>query len=108
MSATIEMVSFKLNDGVSPQVFIKASEELDSWVAQQNGFEYRALAQQEDGTWVDIVFWQSQAEALQAGEAFMTAKESQNLMACIDKSSVVMQHMPVMASLAGQRIKDMA
>ncbi len=101
MSATIEMVSFKLNDGVSPQVFIKASEELDSWVAQQNGFEYRALAQQEE-------FWQSQAEALQAGEAFMTAKESQNLMACIDKSSVVMQHMPVMASLAGQRIKDMA
>ncbi|OUR94082.1 hypothetical protein A9Q81_14915, partial [Gammaproteobacteria bacterium 42_54_T18] len=100
MSATIEMVSFKLNDGVSPAVFIKASEELDNWVGQQSGFEYRALAQQEDGTWVDIVFWQSQAHAQQAGDAFMTAKESQNMMACIDKNSVVMQHMPVMASLS--------
>ena len=108
MSATIEMVSFKLSDGVNPEIFIKANEELDSWLGQQNGFEYRALAQQEEGTWVDIVFWQTQADAQQAGEAFMGAKESQAMLACIDKSTVSMQHMPVMASLANERIKATA
>ncbi len=108
MSATIEMVSFKLSDGVTSSVFLQASESVDRWVAKQEGFEYRALAQQEDGTWVDIVFWQNAQNAQQAGEAFMAAQECKALMGCIDKESVVMQHMPVMASLAKEQAQAMA
>lgn len=38
MSATIEMVSFKLSDGVTSSVFLNASESVDRWVAKKEGF----------------------------------------------------------------------
>jgi hypothetical protein len=38
----------------------------------------------------------------------MAADECKGLMGCIDKESVVMQHMPVMASLAKEQAQAMA
>lgn len=99
MSGSIEMVSFKLNNGVSDEAFLSASQKIEGWVGKQPGFEYRALAKQQDGTWVDLVFWQNEAAAQAAGEKFMQASEPQEMMACIDKDTVIMQHMPVMAAL---------
>ena len=96
MSATIEMVSFKLNEGATTADILATSPAISAWVIQQAGFQYRSLAQQSDGQWLDIVYWESLEHAQQAGEAFMKATEPKAMMAFIDKTSVSVQHIPVM------------
>ncbi|MEH6347207.1 MAG: hypothetical protein V7785_19080 [Bermanella sp.] len=108
MTATIEMVSFKLNADASDQAFLDSNPALEAWVAKQPGFQYRALSKKEDGTWVDLVFWESLEQAQQAGTAFMAADEPKAMLAFIDKDSVSMQHMPVLACVAQEQAQAMA
>ncbi len=108
MSGTIEMVSFKLNTDASEQAFLDSNQALEAWVVKQPGFQYRALSKQEDGTWVDLVFWESLEQAQQAGAAFMAAAELKAMLAFIDKDSVSMQHMPVLACVAQEQAQAMA
>lgn len=105
MSATIEMVSFKLASGSDEQAFLATNAALESWVAQQPGFQYRALTKQPDNTWIDIVFWCSLEDAQQAGNAFMSAQEPKAMLAFIDKETVNMQHLPVLAARACTEIE---
>ncbi len=44
MSATIEIVTFKLTTNASEKAFLAASPKVDIWAKQQEGFEYRALS----------------------------------------------------------------
>ncbi len=104
MSATIEMVTFKLNSDASEKDFLATNPALESWVSKQPGFEYRSLSQKQDGQWVDIVYWQTAEDAQKAGTLFMQANETQAMMSFIDKDSVDMQHMPVLSA----RLKEMA
>lgn len=100
--SVLEKVSFQLNPGVSDEEFVQASRAIDSWVQPQPGFEYRALAKQSDGTWLDLVFWRDMDSAAQAGEQFKQASELGSVMALIDKTSVDVQHAPVLSQLAAQ------
>jgi len=65
---TLERVSYQLKAGVNLEEFVKANEAISNWAKTQPGFQYRSLSQQEDGSWLDLVFWQSkeQAEAAMA------------------------------------------
>ncbi len=106
MSATIEMVSFKLATGSNEQAFLDTNSAVENWVAKQPGFQYRALTKQVDETWVDLVFWESLESAQQAGNAFMAAPEPKAMLAFIDKNTVNMQHLPVLAARACCEIQE--
>ncbi len=43
--AILELVTFKLAEGISEKEFLVENEKLNNWVKTQPGFEYRALAQ---------------------------------------------------------------
>ena len=93
MSETLEKVSFRTKPGVAEADLLKASETLNGWVARQKGFQYRTLVKTDDGAYVDLVYWATEADARAAQDAFMGAPQAQPLMELIDDSSVKMAHL---------------
>jgi len=70
MSNVIDLVSFKLKEGVSEEEFLLASEELNvSFLSLQKGYIFRKLLKKED-TWTDLVLWETidDANAMRASE----------------------------------------
>jgi hypothetical protein len=101
MSDAIEMVQFKLNPGVSESDFLAADQPISAWVGKQPGFRYRSLSRQDDGTWSDIVYWDSMENAKAAGEVFMKDQGQSSFMAMIDHGSVQMNHSQVLSCVMG-------
>ncbi len=91
----LELVTFKLAEGISEQAFLAENEHLNQWVKKQPGFEYRALAQAEDGSWTDTVFWQDMEKAAAAQQSFGEEPSLQGMMKVIDMESVKVDHQQI-------------
>jgi len=64
---TVEWAPFQLIEGVDETALLAASEALQSeFLSKQSGFIKRELVKAKDNQWVDIVYWNSLAEAEQA------------------------------------------
>ncbi len=93
----MELVTFKVKTNTPPAQFAAASAPVTTWVQAQPGFLSRALSQGDDGTWFDVVFWESAATAQAAAQQFMVDLGQSDFMALIDPESVKMTHAPVVS-----------
>ncbi|MGR6874724.1 hypothetical protein ACU6U9_21110 [Pseudomonas sp. HK3] len=93
--AILELVTFKLAQGITEQDFLVENEHLNTWVKTQPGFEYRALAKAEDGSWTDTVFWQDMASAKAAQENFGQIKSLEGMLKMLDMESVKVDHQQI-------------
>lgn len=59
MSHFVELVSFKARAGVTPEQVASAAEEVNLFLKGQPGFLSRHLGLADDGTWYDILYWES-------------------------------------------------
>ncbi len=91
----IEVVEFKLNDGVDAETFIKAANDTVEFVESLDGFIKRSLSQGEDGIWMDIVEWRDMASAKSAAEKFPQAEEAKALCSMIKMQTAKMQHLKI-------------
>ena len=92
LKPVMELVTFKIIANCTPEAFAAACEPVNAWVRTQPGFQSRTVSCNEDGTWFDVVFWDS-AETAHAASAKMMAELGQSeFMAMIDPSSIQMQH----------------
>jgi heme-degrading monooxygenase HmoA len=98
MSATLELVTFRLARGDSQQ-FIDANAMVNDWLKRQPGFVSRHLAEREDGTFLDIVFWQSHAAALAASGKMMEEMAQSEAMTMIDPMGLEMSHAAIRFSV---------
>jgi hypothetical protein len=64
----LEMVLYRLQDGVSQETILTLSDEIQKWLVQQPGYLDRDLLMAEDGQWLDLVYWSSMVEAMAASE----------------------------------------
>lgn len=92
-SDTIEIVFFRLAEGVSDEEFLAAAAAVDGWLAEKPAFKSRVLYGDGEGNWVDTVHWASKAEALAAAEAIMQQPEGQAFGALINPDTIFMYHM---------------
>lgn len=92
-SLVIEMARARLSPGVDPQAFLQLSDDLLPTLQSLPGFIRRELWQMEDGEWVDILYWESLEDALNAAEIFPTFQGAQSLMEVLDLSTLTMQHL---------------
>lgn len=93
--AILELVTFKLAEGISDAEFLTENEHLNNWVKKQPGFEYRALAKAEDGNWTDTVFWKNMETASAAQQNFGEEPSLQGMMKVIDMESVKVDHQQI-------------
>lgn len=91
MSATLELVTFRLARGTGQQ-FLDANAAIGDWLKRQPGFVSRHLAERADGSYIDIVFWQSHAAALAASGKMMEEMAQSEAMTMIDPMGLEMSH----------------
>jgi heme-degrading monooxygenase HmoA len=88
---TVELVTFRLAKG-DTQAFVDANASVSDWLKRQPGFVSRHLAEREDGTYLDIVFWQTHADALAASNKMMEEMAQSEAMTMIDPMGLDMSH----------------
>jgi heme-degrading monooxygenase HmoA len=97
MTETLEIVTFRLKPGTEAG-FIANNGVMTDWLARQPGFLGRHLGRREDGTWVDVVRWQSMEQARAAAARIVTEIGGSEALQAIEPSSVDMSHATVALS----------
>lgn len=92
----VELAQFKAKPGVSDTQVITASDEAhQGFLAKQRGYSKRELLKSSNGTWVDIVHWESIEDAQAAMNSFMGHPSTQAFGGVIDPSTIVMMHLEI-------------
>ena len=89
----LELVVFKLADGVSHDEFLATVDPVSRWAKTQPGFISRELAYDaEHDQYVDVVWWRSLDEAHAAAEAAMSSEACLPMFSKIELESATMIH----------------
>ena len=89
---TIELVQFKLQDGISEKEGSEALEKLNDCIKDFEGFVSRKLSHDGKGNWLDLVYWTDRKLALKAGEQVMQNPVALEIFKVVDESSMTMNH----------------
>ena len=89
----LELVVFKLNEGVSRDEFLATNDAVSTWISRQPGFISRELSHDAEGDrWIDVIWWETLENAGAAAELAMTSESCAPMFAQIDMSSMLMLH----------------
>jgi len=89
----LELVVFRLSDGVSREQFLGTVEAVSSWIGKQPGFISRELCYDVEGDrWIDVVWWKTMEDAHAAAKRAMTSESCAPMFALIDRESMLMGH----------------
>lgn len=91
----LEMTTFKLETGKTYNDFIAANADVDLWLKKQPGFQSRFIARQPDGTIIDALVWDSEADGISAMHRLMTELASSPVHDVIDQATVSWNIYPV-------------
>ncbi len=91
--SVVELVVFKLNDGVSREELHDTVEGVSAWAREQPGFISRELSYDAEGDrWIDVVWWQSMEDAQRAAELAMSSESCAPMFGLIAMESTLMLH----------------
>jgi hypothetical protein len=89
----LELVVYKLHEGVSREQFLGTNDAVSSWIRRQPGFISRELVHDAEGDrWVDVIWWQTLEQAQAASERSMSSESCSPMFALIDLESALMLH----------------
>lgn len=95
---TVELVTFRLHTD-DKQGFLDANAASNDWLKRQPGFVSRHLAERDDTSWLDIVLWQTPADALAASTKMMEEMARSEAMTMIDPMGLDMSHATIRLSV---------
>lgn len=91
-SVVIEIVTFKLKQGVSIDEFKLLDKAVElGHVVKQSGFISRESAAGDNGEWLVVVHWQSVADADASMASFPSAKAAEQFMSNLDVNTMSMK-----------------
>ena len=89
----LELVVFKLGDGVSREQFLGTVDGVSHWASRQPGFISRELSYDAEGDrWIEVVWWKTMDDAQAAAERAMSSESCVPMFALIDEESTLMLH----------------
>ena len=89
----LELVVYSLHEGTSREQFLGTNKAVSTWISKQPGFISRELVYDNQGNrWVDIIWWETMAQARAASEASMSSESCSPMFALIDMESALMLH----------------
>lgn len=81
----LELVVFKLNEGVTREQFLATNDAVSAWAKTQPGFVSRdCLYATEQDKWVDVIYWETMKQAHAAAEAAQSHDECKPFFNLID------------------------
>ncbi|MFC3502114.1 antibiotic biosynthesis monooxygenase family protein [Micromonospora krabiensis] len=96
MVEALEVTTFRLVAGLTGADFVAANTDIDDYLRRQPGFRWRRIAQDDDGTIIDIVAWESAADGRRSASGIMTEMANSPVHATIDQGSVDFRIVPVL------------
>lgn len=103
MHPFVELVTFRVRPGISPDQVTDAAEEVNRFLLEQPGFLSRHLGATEDGTWYDILYWESGDHVAAAMEKVAASPHCALFFGLIDPAHDSMALYPAQLSLAVDR-----
>ena len=94
----IEVVLFKSKPEISAEELTKAAASVESFAQTQAGYLKRELGVNEDGLWMDIVYWTDLESAHEAAQAAMESPICQPFFGMIDEAQMTMHHFNIALS----------
>jgi len=94
-----EIVTFRLNPGVSDTAFAKAAAQTTPFLRATGQVLSRVLSRDADGLWTDHITWTSMQAALETAELAMKHADFAPMMSMISGPEVVLRHAPVMLQM---------
>jgi len=89
----LELVVFKLREGVGRDQFLGTVDPVSDWIGGQPGFVSRELSYDAEGDrWIDVVWWRTMGDAHAAAELAMSSESCAPMFALIDMESTLMVH----------------
>ena len=89
----LELVVFKLNEGVSRDEFVATNDAVSSWISEQPGFLSRDLSYDAEGDrWIDVLWWETMKDAAAAAELALSSESCAPMFSLIDMTSMLMLH----------------
>lgn len=89
----LELVVFKLVEGVGRDQFMATVGPVSDWAAEQPGFISRELSYDATGgRWIEVVWWQTLGDAQAAAELAMSSDSCAPMFSLIDMESTLMLH----------------
>ena len=95
----VETAQFAVKAGVTDAQLLAASREAhDGYLSRCRGFVGRELLKSDDGTWLDIVRFETMADAQAAFAGFVGNPSTQAFEGVIDPATAQMRHFEVAAA----------
>lgn len=91
-SVVVEMVHFKFQDQVLQAEAEEALKQLSTFAKAQAGFIKRTVLRNADGSYTDLVWWESLEEAQAAAKKAETSPDCAPLFGLMDFNSISMNH----------------
>lgn len=88
MAQAIEITSFRLKDGLVAQDFLTANDDVGPWLRRQPGFHLRIMVEQDDGTIIDMVIWDTARQASDSAGRLMRELADSPVHDVIDQTTV--------------------
>jgi hypothetical protein len=89
----LELVVFKLNEGVTREQLLGTVDAVSTWAREQPGFIARELSYDAEGDrWIDLVWWETMQDAHAAAEQAMSSESCAPMFSLIDMESTLMVH----------------
>jgi hypothetical protein len=99
----LELVVFKLKDGATREQLLATVDGVSLWASTQPGFISRDLAYAAaEDRWIDILWWESLADAESAATAAMSSPSCAPMFALIDDESTMFLHGEPAAAVAAR------
>lgn len=95
-SQVAEIVTFKLNDGVSDTEYLKLNLPSHAFSSNAKGYVSRQLSKGDDGTWTDYVLWETLEDAQAVQEQFMAQDFAPAMVGAINGETLTMCHQRVL------------
>ena len=91
----MEMTTFKLTKGKNYEDFIAANQDVDEWLKRQPGFQSRYITQRRDGTIIDLLIWDTEAQGSEAMGRLMSELADSPVHDVIDQETVSWSMSPI-------------
>lgn len=92
MAKTVEIVTFRLKDGVSREEFVEETVSMErEFLGKLKGFVDRDTGISEDGEVVVVLHWESAGDAQASINKFVDAPQTKAFTAMIDMDTFVMR-----------------
>jgi hypothetical protein len=86
----LELVVFKLKEGTKSDQLLETVDAVSGWISSRPGFISRELVNEAGGDrWIDVVWWQTLADAQAAAAMAMTSETCAPMFALIDMESTL-------------------